>query len=103
MSEATLAAVATPILQEAEKALEPAAAKILADTRKFITAEADRMRTELPTLAQAAADHIHAIGSGLLAHYEAVAAHIDATLAGHTPAPVDPTAASPETPTTPAA
>lgn len=101
MSEETLAAVAAPFIQEAEKALEPAAAKILADTRAFVAAQADRVRTELPGLAEQAAAHVHAVSAGVLAHYQAVTDHIDALLAGHTPvAASDPTAASTETPTT---
>jgi uncharacterized protein YdhG (YjbR/CyaY superfamily) len=101
MSEETLAAVAAPFIQEAVKELEPAAKEVLATVRAFVAGEADRVRTELPGLAEQAAEHVHAVASGVLAHYQAVTEHIDAVLAGHTPtvAP-DPTAASPATPTT---
>lgn len=112
MSEATLAAVAAPFIQEAEKALEPAAAKVLTDLRAFVAGEADRVRKELPALAEQAAAHVHAVSTGVLAHYQAVTDHIDAVLAGKIPAPAaapttggaaaDPTPA-PEAPTTTAA
>ncbi len=100
MSELTLAEAAAPVLKEAEKVLAPEAAAVLGNLREFVSGEMDKLRGELPAVVDAGVAHLHALGSGMVARYQAVMDHIDATLKGVTEPPVDPTVAPQEAPTT---
>lgn len=96
MSEPTLAAaeaIAVPLLKDAEQALAPEAKKVLTDLKAFVSGEADKLRGDLPQLAEAAAQHVHGIGSELLGRYQSVMDWADAHLNGT--AAVDPTPAAP--------
>lgn len=103
MSEPTIAAVeavAAPLIKDAEQALAPEAVKVLGDLKAFVGGEADKLRTELPTLVGTAMEHIHSIGTSMLERYQAVMDHIDAHLASATP---DPDPSAPATPSAPVA
>jgi hypothetical protein len=100
MSEPTLAAaeaLAAPLIKDAEQALAPEAKKALTDLHQFVADEADKLRQELPTLVETGVQHLHAIGSSILARYQAVMERIDAHLTGTA------TPAEPSPPTLPAA
>ncbi len=100
MSEPTLAAVeaiAVPLLKDAAQALTPEAEKVLADLKAFATAEADKLRTELPQLAEQAAQHVHGIGASLLTRYQSFMDRIDAHLTGAVSADPTPAVPTPQT------
>ena len=102
MSElAGLEALAVPLLKDVVVALTPEAEKVLGDLKVFVSAEADKLRTEMPQLAEQAAAHVHNIGAAVLARYQSVMDRIDGHLAGPVAAPVDPTSAVPAPPTQP--
>lgn len=100
MSELTLAeAAAAPLVKAAEAALAPEAQKALEELRAFVGSETDKLRAELPAAVNTGVEHLHALGAGILARYQAVMDHIDTTLKGATPGPTT----APEAPTTPTA
>lgn len=102
MSEPTLAAlsaIAAPLLKDAETALAPEAKKVLTDLRAFMAQEQDKLRSELPQLAEQVAQHVHGIGTALLTRYQSVMDEVDAHLNG-TATAAGPTAAAPASQTT---
>lgn len=91
MSESTLAALAAvgaPLLKEAEQALAPEAEKVLTDLRKFVSGEADKLRTEFPAVVENGVQHLQNLAEAMLGRYHSVMERIDAHLGGSVPAPV---------------
>lgn len=85
------------------KELEPEAITAFDDLKAFVHTQADRLRTALPALEQAATDHIRGVVGAVLGEYENVLGRIDAHLAPPTPAtPIEPSAPVTADPTTPA-
>lgn len=98
MSElAGLEAVAAPLLKDAVVALTPEAEKVLTDLKAFVSGEADKLRAEVPQLAEQAAQHVHGMGAALLARYQSVMDRVDAHLTGATPADPTPAVPAPQT------
>lgn len=98
MSEmAAVEALAAPLLKDAAQALAPEAEKVLNDLKDYVTGEADKLRAEIPALAETAASHVHDMGAALLTRYQSVMDRIDAHLTG---AAADPTPAAPAPQTT---
>lgn len=62
------------------KELEPEAITAFDDLKAFVHTQADRLRTALPALEQAATDHIRGVVGAVLGEYENVLGRIDAHL-----------------------
>ena len=98
MSElAGLEALAAPLVKDAVAALTPEAEKVLTDLKTFVSGEADKLRAEMPQLAEQAAVHVHNIGASLLGRYQSVMDHIDAHLTGTVSADPTPAVPAPQT------
>lgn len=90
-------AVAAPLLKDAVAALTPEAEKVLTDLKAYVSGEADKLRAEIPAKAEEAAQHIHDLGTSLLARYQSLMDRVDAHLTGApaSAATADPTSAAP--------